>query len=244
MSLYTVAKYLVEATEDRLLDAKDVPWRILSRIRKEFWHPLVYVRLGMDFLLQNLAKTVFYMGLFMGVAAYLSTRIGLSPQQVNANVVVATMGGLFVILFALPSTFAHFDIKDSDLQFIVEHIRCQLESKEELDVLRSNLEAMEECAADRVRTLRWTMATLWGALLFGYGQSMGFLTKLAEKNQIGELISGSVLFFVMAGFFTLIPLVAIAGYRRANNMVFRGLQFACNEVVLVIGTSPDSENAS
>lgn len=231
MSLFANAKQLVVIVENRLLGAREIAWPI-SWFRKEFWHPISYVFLGMDFLISNFMKTTVYVVLFVALTAYLSRRFGASAEEVKMYVVIAVMGAVFVVLFALPSTFASFGISDVDLIFLAQRVQEKVASNDELDTLRDNLEAMEACAADRVAILRWAMATIWGVLLFGFSQSMGLLARLAEKDEVGKLIGGSVSFFIVAVSLTLIPLAAIAGYRRANNIVFRGLQFACNEVAL------------
>lgn len=231
MPLFVTANQLIVDAENRLLGAKDIPWPF-SWLRKEFWHPIVYVMLGMDFLINNFFKTVFYVGLFAALAAYFSTRAGMPSEQMNFAIGVAIMGAVFVVFFALPSTFTNFGIKDADLEFLTQRVQDQVASNEELKGLRDNLEAMEECAASRVAALRWAMATIWGVVLFGFAQSLGLLTKLIEKDQFADLIGGSISFFVVAVFLTIIPLATIAGYRRANNMVFMELRFACNEVAL------------
>lgn len=239
MSLFAVSKQVVVLVENRLLGAQDIPWPI-SWIRKEFWHPIIYVQLGLDFLIKNFIKTTIYIVLFVALTAYLSSRVGVSSEQLNVNIAAAIMGAVFVVLFTLPSTFVSFGIKDTDLVLLIQHIQENVASKDELEALRDNLETMEKCVVDRVTTLRWAMATIWGVILFGFSQSVGVLTRLAEKDEVGNLIGGSVFFFVVSVLLAFIPLIAIAGYRRANNMVFRGLQFARNEVALKFTTLPEA----
>lgn len=229
MCRFTDAKQLIVVVENRLLGSREIAQPI-SWFRKEFIHPVFYVFLGMDFLMVNFAKTAIYAGLFAFLAGYISPQFGASSEEVKIHLIIAMMGAVFIVLFALPSTFSSYGIKDSDIAFLAKYIQEKVSSKDELDTLRDNLEVMEGCAANRVATLRWAMATIWGVILFGFSQSIGLLAKLAEKEEVGQIIGGSVTFFITALSLTLLPLVAIAGYRRANHIVFSGLRFACNEV--------------
>lgn len=237
MALYDTAKQLVEDAEHRLLNSQRIPNPPVAWLRREFWHPLSYVFFGMDYFIKNFAKALFYVPLLMLLVAYISAQLGLPKDQTNTYLVMAAMFGLFVVLFALPSTFSHFQLKESDLDYLSQRILAQATSKAELEGLQAGLELMSECADNRVKTLRWALATIWAVFLFGFGQSLTILAKLGGDNKLGELLSGSILTFVVAVLLTLLPMAAIAGYRRANNMVFKGLQFACHEVALLFEKS-------
>ncbi len=232
MALYEAAKQLVEDAEHRLLGAQHIPVRPVSWLRREFLHPLSFVALGAGFLIENFYKTLGYVVLFMSLVGYISHQLALANDQVNAYLVMAALLGLFVVLFALPSAFSHYFLKESDLSYLAQRIKARVTSKAELESLQAGLAIMEECADNRVKTLRLALATIWAVFLFGFGQSLGMLTKLGKDDQIGELVGGSITTFVFAVLITLVPMAAIAGYRRANNLVFKGLQFACHEVAV------------
>lgn len=234
MTTFSNAKQLIEIAEHRLLKAQHIPWPV-SWLRKELLDPIRYVMAGLEFLLQNWIKMIVYPLIFGLAAIYVAKHLGLNKDQINAAVLVGMAIGVFVVLFALPSSFASIGISENDIECFTSHLQRFAASEIELGALRDSLEAMEEAAADRVKALRWAMATIWGSVLLAYSQSMGVLTKLADKDQVGELMSGSVIFFVVAGLLALAMLLAITGYRRANNIVFRGLQYACNEVSLRYG---------
>lgn len=240
---FLTAKDLLQDAENELLGGPALP-KPLAWLRQEFWNPLSYVMHGTSFFIDNFSKILFYSALFSLIAAAASTKLGLSGPQVNANLVIALLGAFFVVLFSLPSTFAHFGLKEAQITYLSQRIQDVLQTKAELDALKESLEAMEACTADRVRALRWAMATLWGAILFGYSQSMAVFTRLATQEQIGELMSGSIVFFITVCFFGLIPLIGIAGYRRANDLVFRGLQFACIEVAMEFSAALMAEDGA
>ncbi len=229
MTVYATTKEVLQFAEGYLLRVLNVP-PFVAWLRREFWHPFAYIAEGMGVFIDNLVRIVFYSFFFPALFAYVSYKLGLTSDQIRVNSVLGLATGFFVVLFSLPSTFAHSGVADTYVQALTDDLLDRLNSKAELDALTDNLKAMEACAATRVKTLRWALAAVWGAALFGYSQSMTILTKLLTHDQLGDLMTGSVAFFVIAFFVGLVPLVAIAGYRRSNEIVFRGLQFACNEV--------------
>lgn len=227
--VYATTKEVLQFAEGHLLRVLNVP-PFVAWLRREFWHPFAYIAEGMGVFIDNFFKIFFYSIFFPGLVAYISFKLGLTSDQIKVNSALGLAAAFFVVLFSLPSTFVHSGVRDSYVQALTDDLLGRLSSKAELDALTDNLGAMEACAGNRVKTLRWALAAVWGAALFGYSQSMAVLTKLATQNQLGELMTGSINFFVIAFFVGLVPLVAIAGYRRSNEIVFRGLQFACNEV--------------
>ena len=229
MNAFLIAKQLLETTERRLLRARELP-RPLAWIFREFLHPIIYVFSGIEFFAKNWAKTMFYPPVFMLLAIYISNHAGLVKEQTNAVTTIAFALGVVVVFFALPSTFSHSGVTNEDVKYLADQIEDHVSSEGELQAIRANLEILEAAASGRVKAMRLLLATIWGAALFGYSQAMGMLTKVIESHQLGELISGSVAFILVAVFFAVFSLLAITGYQNANDMVFRGLQFASNQV--------------
>jgi hypothetical protein len=234
MNAFLIAKQLLETAERRLLRAKELP-RPLAWIFREFLYPIIYVFLGIEFFARSWAKTMFYPPVFMLLAIYMSNQAGLAKEQTNAVITIAFALGVVVVFFALPSTFSHSGVTDDDVKYLADQIEDHVSCEGELQAIRANLEILEEAASGRVKAMKLLLATIWGAVLFGYSQAMGMLTKVMESHQLGELISGSVVFIFVAVFFAVFSILAISGYQNANDMVFRGLQFASNQVAVQFG---------
>jgi hypothetical protein len=230
MNAYLFSRQLVEAAEHRILRAHKAPWHVGSWLRREFLHPLFFVTSGMEFLFQNWMKMVIYPALFAVFLGYVARQMGISPDQISVLTTLGILMGFLIVLFSMPSSYVHTGISDEDVIALAERIESQVFCESELGSIRANLEILEEGAKDRVKALSWTLGTAWAAAMLGYNQFMGISARLADSNQIGELLGGSLTFFAVAGFLALVSLLAITGYRRANVMVFRGLKFACNQV--------------
>lgn len=225
------SRQLLESAECYLLRTKDAPWPI-SLVVKEFMHPISYVLSGVEFFAKNWAKVLVYPPVFMLLALFVSNQFNLVPAQSNAITTIACIIGISVVFFAVPSTFAHSGLSDRDVEFLADQIEERISGEHELQAVRANLELLEETADGRVRAMKLALATIWGAILFSCSQAIGILTKILESNQFGDLISGSLTFIILAGFFAILSLLAITGYQRANDMLFRGLRFACNQVAV------------
>ena len=178
---------------------------------------------------------MFYPPVFMLLAIYISNQAGLVKEQTNAVTTIAFALGVIVVFFALPSTFSHSGVTSDDVKYLADQIEDHVSSKSELQAIRANLEILEEAANGRAKAMKLLLATIWGAVLFGYSQAMGILTKVIETHQLGGLVSESVVFIIVAVFFAVLSLLAITGYQNANDMVFRGLRFAGNQVAVRFG---------
>lgn len=243
-TLFSTTQQLVEMMEDRLLSSSKTPFVMLTKLRKEFVHPHFYIMNGMEFLLQNLMKIFIYMPSILLLTIFVSNKLGLPKQQVDAYSVIAIVASIVIVLFSLPSTFTNFGIKDVNVAFMADFITAEKFTKDELDAISDNVEIFEECAMNRVRTLRWAMATLWGLFLFACSQSLSFITHFSGKEEVVNVIGESIAPLIVTGIVALITSMMIAGYKRSNYMVFRGLQFACNEAMARISSEPAEQNTS
>lgn len=227
MKLFTAAIQLVVDAERRQLRAINFRYSWVRWLLTEIWYPLVYVIHGLDFLIQNFWKSLFYVSIFTISAFIVSSIFDVPTNQTHANVIVSGVFGLFTVLFALPSTFSHLHLKEKDLDYLTERIQGLVTTKDALQNLITDLSLMEASVTDRVNALRWTLASVWALFLFGFNQSLGLILKFEQGERIGEIIGNSIMTFFMALIVVLIPILAIAGYRRANNLVFKGLAYAC-----------------
>lgn len=231
MKLFTAAIELVADAERRQLRARNFRPIWLSRLLVEIWYPLTYVFHGLDFLVLNFSKTLLYVFLFTTGTFIGSSFLNLAPEQMHANVTVAAIFAMLTVLLALPSTFSHLRLYEGDLDYLSERIQGIADSKAALLNLTTNLDILEATTTERVNALRWSLATIWALFLFAFNQSLGLLLK-GQIEHLGEVVGASVTTFVLALVIVLIPILAIAGYRRANNLVFRGLAFACADAGL------------
>ena len=241
MKLFTAAIQLVADAERRQLRARNFRYRWLSRLLIEIWYPLAYAFHGLDFLVLNFTKSLVYVLLFTTVTLIGTSFLSLTPEQTHANVTVAAFFGMFTVLLALPSTFAHLRLHEGDLDYLSERIQSIIDSKAALQNLKIYLDLMEITAMERVNALRWSLATIWALFLFIFNQSIGMLLKVQQTEHLGEIVGNSIFTFVLALVIVLIPIFAIAGYRRANDLVFKGLAFACADVQLKLEANESTQ---
>lgn len=240
MKLFTAAIELVADAERRQLRARNFRPIWLSRLLVEIWYPLTYVFHGLDFLVLNFTKTLLYVFLFTTSTFIGSSLLNLAPEQTHANITVAAIFAMFTVLLALPSTFSHLRLYEGDLDYLSERIQGIVDSKAALQNLKTNLDILEATTTERVNALRWSLATIWALFLFAFSQSLGLLLR-GQTERLGEVVGASITTFVLALVIVLIPVLAIAGYRRANNLVFRGLAFACADAQLKLEVRESSQ---
>lgn len=240
MKLFTAAIELLADAERRQLRATNFRPIWFSRLLVEIWYPLTYVFHGLDFLVLNFSKTLLYVFLFTTGTFIGSSFLNLAPEQIHANVTVAAIFAIFTVLLALPSTFSHLRLYEGDLDYLSKQIQGIADSKAALLNLKTNLDILEATTTERVNALRWSLATIWALFLFVFNQSLGLLLK-GQSEHLGKVLGASITTFVLALVIVLISILAIAGYRRANNLVFRGLAFACADAELKLEAKESSQ---
>lgn len=243
MKLFMATIELVADAERRQLRTTSFRSKWLSRLLIEIWYPLTYVFHGLDFLVLNFTKTLLYVFLFTTSTYIGSTLLNFAPEQMHANVTVAATLAMFTVLLALPSTFSHLHLNEGDLDYLSERIQGIVDSKAALQNLKTNLDILEATTTERVNALRWSLATIWALFLFAFNQSLGLLLK-GQTEHLGEVVGASITTFILALVIVLIPFLAISGYRRANDLVFRGLAFACADAGLKFEAKESAQKMS
>jgi hypothetical protein len=231
MRLFAAARELVSDAERRQLRARNSRNSWAKWVLTAIFHPLFYVFHGSYFLIQHFSKIILHVLFFSISAFFISQYLDLQSNQLRANVGVAAIFGIFTVLFALPSTFSNLQLKEEDLDYLAERIKAFATSTEALQNLMTLLALMEESVKDRGNALRWSLASIWALFLFVFNQSLGLMVKLEQGEHIGEVMGTSITTFIFALVLILFPILAIAGYRTANELVFRGLAYACADVL-------------
>lgn len=230
-SLFATSKAILESAECELLGASAIP-RPFSWIRREIIHPFFYVMEGGVILLDTVKKIALYFTIFYVVGIWLSWITDNLSKAPSTALFLSFLGASIIGLFALPSTYTDHKFPEKFISRLTKIVAGLIDSTTELEGLRANLEIMENRAAQRVKALRFTLAGIWAIFLFGFSQSLGLMTKIVPNEHFTSILGNTLGVFLVAAILGLLPLLAINCYQLANELVFKGLQFACNEIAI------------
>jgi len=153
------------------------------------------------------------------------------PAQAKSSIyMICLILPMFVVAFAVPSTFGFDSIKNDQVQALASFIHSLgIDSDKKIEALEDSLEIVAERTAARTKSLQWMVATVWALFLYGLNQVSGIVLRVAPEK-IGEILSESIVTFVGYGVVSLLSILAIVGYKKGNDAVFRRLQFSIQEL--------------
>lgn len=228
-SLFTMTLALVQETERQVLTFRPVG-AIPDAIMRNIMFPFPFLQLGIGELLRPVSKWAFLSFGPLIIAAFLIPHIGVSADAKSYIFLASTYAPLFLVVFAIPSTFAFDSIKATQIQSLADYIHSiGIDSEDKIEAIEENLTNIEERTYARMKALKWLVATVWALFLYGLNQANNIALKVAP-DQITKIISDNLSAFVMYSVVTLLSVLVIVGYKKGNDAVFRRLQFAVQEL--------------
>lgn len=228
-SLFDATLAVVQETERRVLTFRSAG-TIPDAIMRNIMFPFPFLQLGIGELLRPASKWAFLSFLLLVVAAILIPQAGVSAEAKSYIFMACTYAPLFLVVFAVPSTFAFDSIKAPQIQSLADYIYALgIDSEEKIEAIEENLANIAERTYARMKTLKWLVATVWALFLYGLNQVNSIALKIAPE-QITKVISDNISAFVMYSVVTLLSVLVIVGYKKGNDAVFRRLQFAVQEL--------------
>lgn len=228
-SLFDLTLAAVQETERRVLTFRS-DGAIPDAIMRNVMFPFPFLQCGMAELFRPVSKWVFLSFGLLIVAAFLAPHLGVSAEAKSYIFLACTYAPLFLVVFAVPSTFALDSIKGMQIQSLADYIHSLgVDDEEKIEALEENLANIAERTYARMKTLQWLVATVWALFLYGLNQVNSIALKIAPE-QITKVISGNINAFVLYGVVSLLSVLVIIGYKKGNDAVFRRLHFAIREL--------------
>lgn len=234
-SLYDLTLAVIQETERRVLTYRSAG-AIPDAIMRNVMFPFPFLQRGMAELFRPASKWAFLSFGLLIVAALLIPHAGVSAEAKSYIFLACTYAPLFLVVFAVPSTFAFDSIKGAQIQSLAEYIySLGIDDEGKIEALEENLSNITERTYARMKALQWLVATVWALFLYGLNQVNNIALKIAPE-QITKVISDNINAFIIYGVVSLLSVLVIIGYKKGNDAVFRRLQFAIQELKFRVGS--------
>lgn len=235
-SLFNVTLAVVREAERQVLTfGSNGP--VPDAIMRYMVFPFPFLQLGIGELLRTASKWALLSFGLLVVAAFLVPRVGVSAEAGSYIFLACTYAPLFLLVFAVPSTFAFDSIKSVQIQYLADYIySLGIDSEEKIKAIEENLSNIAERTYARSQTLKWLVATVWALFLYGLNQANNIALKISPEQDV-KIISENISAFIIYGAVTLLSALVIVGYKKGNDAVFRRLQFAAQELKFRIATN-------
>lgn len=228
-SLFDLTLAVVQETERRILTFRSAG-TIVDAIVRTILFPFPFLQIGIAELFRPASRwAALSFGLLI-IATFLIPQAAVSPEVKSYIFLGCIYAPLFLIVFAVPSTFAFDSIKGTQVRLLADFIHAHgIDCEEKVKAFEENLSNIAERTYARTRALQWLVATVWALFLYGVNQVNSLAIKI-DPEKITDVISGNVNAFAIYGSVTLLSVLVIIGYKKGNDAVFRRLQFAVQEL--------------
>ena len=227
-SLFALTRKIVEETEFRVMDINP-KYIFFNRIARNGIFAFPFIHLGIAELLRPMLKwALITIVLLVGGIAFSKTNV--STYSANSIFILCTFTALFIVVFAVPSTFAFDTITVPQIEELADYIRKQgIDTEQKADSLGECILLVAERTYARTKTLQRLVAVIWGLFLYGLNQFTSITIKLAP-DEIAKIFSENIPSVFVYLLVSTLSLGLIVGYKKANDAVFRRLSFAVKEL--------------
>lgn len=236
LSLFDLTLAVVQETERRVLTFRS-GGTISDVIMRNIMFPFPFLQLGVGELLRPASKWASLSFGLLVIVAILIPYAGISADAKSYIFLACTYAPMFLVVFAVPSTFAFDSIKVTQIQSLSNYIySLGIDCEEKIKAFEDNLSNISERTYARTKTLKWLVATVWALFLYGLNQVNNIAFKISPE-QTTKVISDNIGTLVIYGVVTLLSVLVIGGYKKGNDAVFRRLQFAVQELKFRVASS-------
>lgn len=227
--LFNLTRQIIEEAERRVLNFKSNGPLIDSASRNGLF-PIAFIQLGLSELMRPLFKWAMFSIVLLVAALVFLPKANLSPDAKNSIFLLCTFAPLFLITFAIPSTFSFDTITGTQISTLADYIfNLGFKTEAKLKALAECVSLVAERTYARTKTFQGIVAIIWGLFLYGLNQFTNIGLKLAPE-QSAKIFSDNFSALILYGLVSFLSLVVILGYKKANDAVFKRLSFSVEEL--------------
>ncbi|WP_431258434.1 hypothetical protein ACQ86G_28650 [Roseateles chitinivorans] len=236
---------LLEDVEANMFGVKTSRYSLVAKLQRLVQMPTKLIGIGLAAKLRWATTWAFITVAFFVINAWVSRpAVGLDPMVKEAMTWICIAVPIFLVLFPTPSAYALAGVSEPDIDFAMRNLfDRRLDTERRLATVRQHLTMLEVRCAARVQTHKWIVGIAWAIWTF-------FLLKGSDLALAGKLPLPESLLATAAGFYAVCAMYLLAaGYESALGRVFRSIEIACAELLLIrqeeavkAGETPDSFN--
>lgn len=227
--LFNLTRQIVEEAESRALnfESKGV---LASSASRNGLFPVAFIQLGLGELMRPLFKWAIFSVILLVAAAVFLPKADISPNTMSSIFLICTYVPLFLVVFAVPSTFSFDTITGPQISALADYIfNLGFDTESKLKALGECLSLVAERTYARTKMFQGIAAIIWGLFLYGLNQFTTIMLKLSPE-QSPKIFADNISALILYAVVSLLSVVVILGYKKANDAVFRRLAFSVEEL--------------
>lgn len=223
--LYEDSQIILAEVEARMLGVSDLEMPLVRSAWCETGGPFKYIRRGLREFFRHGQK--FYCWQFITLALCAITAI-LLPAEIRhifslPLTLAMLLAPMFFTVFSVPSTYAHGGVTSADVEHACSVISDRKMGGNSLEVLKANIEILEQPVKQRAARLQLMLAGLWGFWVYWFWS-------LPEPRNPVALTVGGIMELAIYSLLLLALFLSVQGYSKAHGVLFSTIYLAINEL--------------
>jgi len=226
-SMYEEAMSLVREVEAYLVSDTNGPIPLVGTVKRLLLFPAKFLWLG---IIERLRWVLIWWGVsivLLLVAAQLIQSMGtVQPEFVRGVGLVMLIAPMFLLFFAVPSTYVSTGVSKKSVDFVVSHLNSKDFTRgKQIELFMKTVELLEDRARSRITTAKWIVGSGWAVSIYALSKTIDIGMSRPEHLSSGLSFAFGVLF--CSG----IAYLIVAGYEAAIARLFRTIKFGCYDSI-------------
>jgi len=227
--MFNTAQVVLDKTES-LLVSKNYNNRFVKWISKCIGGPFSFLLLGWDELIRPMKSSIVIFFILSIILVLTVKNLDIQLEMQRAWFSIICIVTFMITAFSLPSTFSFSGVSAQNVNEVADLIEAEkIETVQDVELLEQNFEIVFKHVYSRVKFYQLLIATSWGLYLyyFNFGVLLFFKKGIQEGgNELGNHMG----LLVLTALITLVALLFVSAYKRANERLTKTIQFACIQV--------------
>lgn len=226
--LFQLSQQIIKETEDRVVRIKPV-WARLDFAPRHLIHPFAFFALGYAEFMRPIFKWSVISAFLLGIGWALFPQ-HFPEKELSALFTFGLLVASFLVMFAVPSTYAFDTITASQISSLADYIHgLGVDTDLKLKALGDNISLVALRMNSRVKFFLSLVAIAWGIYLFAANLSFNVALKFAQ-DQNSKVMADNHLFLPVYFAILIFSLFAIFCYKKANDAVIGRILFSISEL--------------
>jgi hypothetical protein len=223
--MFNESLILIIAVEAHLIDEQLSQWKFVSYFQRLIWFPFKFLKLGMAEKIKAIQDYAFIAFALLAIGAWVINNSGVARTEVaNAIMLAADVIPVFLVMFALPSMYAHSGIDEKTVSFVKAHLQNRgFSTEKEIDILQKSLKPIESRARERVTAFKWLVGLVWAGFIYTLSQGQELLKTTPSQFTSYIYVATGLLIATLSAYFV------VWGYEASLDKLFRAIEFGCND---------------
>ena len=228
INMFQITQEILEKTEASLLGITNKNWAV-RKLYIYLIFPWKYLVFGLGVFFKPIYIWALLSFLLLLLFVFVIPEFDLDPKYSLLILNVCLYIPLFLVIFAVPSTYSYYGVELKNVKQVSEFIESVgLDSIEKIELLEKSIDSIYIRISSRVSFYRWGIGIVWALYLLFFNIEVKYIIA-DSKGNLSQILMENFTSFIPILLSTLLAFVLVIGYKRASEALIKSLEFGCIE---------------